>query len=384
MQKSYCIFSANYLPNVGGVERYTYYLAKKLIERGNHVTVVTSNVFSLPAHEVSEEGIEIYRLPCINLLNGRFPVLKPWGLFRKLHKELKAKPFDFFIVNTRFYVHSLYGVWLAHKKKTKGIVLEHGSAHLTIASGFWDTVGQAYEHLVTSRIKHYCKDFYGVSKTCVKWLAHFGIQAKGVLYNAVDLNEIDQLLKNKKRNFHQEYQIPPGQRVVTYTGRLVEEKGILSIVKAAEQLKNQNIHIFFAGDGPLYDTVKALDPKRFTALGRLTFEDVISLLEESDIFCLPSLSEGFCTSYLEAVACKVFCVCSLVGGIDEILTDASYGIALEGIGEQAVLTGLKQALDRTDWVQAAENAYSKLLDTGVTWDATVSKIINICESGGNL
>lgn len=41
------MFSANYLPNVGGVERYTYNLAKKLAQRGNNVIIVTSNVFCL-------------------------------------------------------------------------------------------------------------------------------------------------------------------------------------------------------------------------------------------------------------------------------------------------------------------------------------------------
>ena len=29
-----CIFSAQYFPNVGGVERYTYNLARKLLEKG--------------------------------------------------------------------------------------------------------------------------------------------------------------------------------------------------------------------------------------------------------------------------------------------------------------------------------------------------------------
>ena len=66
MGKKYCIFSAQYLPTVGGVERDTYTVAKKLIKKGNEVVVVTSNVDNLKEYEVTEEGIEIYRLPCIN------------------------------------------------------------------------------------------------------------------------------------------------------------------------------------------------------------------------------------------------------------------------------------------------------------------------------
>ena len=43
MSKHYCIFSAQYYPHVGGVERYTLYLSRKLIAAGNEVTIVTSN-----------------------------------------------------------------------------------------------------------------------------------------------------------------------------------------------------------------------------------------------------------------------------------------------------------------------------------------------------
>ena len=41
MSKHYCIFSAQYYPHVGGVERYTLYLSRKLIAAGNEVTIVT-------------------------------------------------------------------------------------------------------------------------------------------------------------------------------------------------------------------------------------------------------------------------------------------------------------------------------------------------------
>ena len=57
MGRHYVIFSALYLPNLGGVERFTYNLAKKLLAQGDQVTVVTSNVQGIQEHENSE-GIE--------------------------------------------------------------------------------------------------------------------------------------------------------------------------------------------------------------------------------------------------------------------------------------------------------------------------------------
>ena len=89
MKRRYCIFAAQYFPHLGGVERYTYNLAKKLIEAGDEVTVVTSNVQRIASYE-KMEGITVYRMPCINLLDGRYPVLKFNVDFRKIHPVLRG------------------------------------------------------------------------------------------------------------------------------------------------------------------------------------------------------------------------------------------------------------------------------------------------------
>lgn len=62
-KKSYCFFSAQYLPHMGGVENYTYHLAKELVRRGNKVTIVTSNVENVDLYEKKE-------LKCLEFLVG--------------------------------------------------------------------------------------------------------------------------------------------------------------------------------------------------------------------------------------------------------------------------------------------------------------------------
>ena len=106
MSKDYCIFSAQYYPHVGGVERYTLYLSRKLIAAGNKVTIVTSNTGNLSGDEI-QEGIQIYRLPCYDLLGGRYPVFKKNKEFKKVEKLIRMNQYDLVIINTRFYLHSL-------------------------------------------------------------------------------------------------------------------------------------------------------------------------------------------------------------------------------------------------------------------------------------
>ena len=44
MSHHYAIFSAQYLPHVGGVENFTANLAAQLVREGDQVTVVTSRL----------------------------------------------------------------------------------------------------------------------------------------------------------------------------------------------------------------------------------------------------------------------------------------------------------------------------------------------------
>ena len=87
MSKKYCIFSALYFPVDGEVERYTYYIAREIIKNGDKVTIVTSDLFDLPIHEIKDE-IEIYRVPSIPFMNGRLANLQSYVILSVCLKPL--------------------------------------------------------------------------------------------------------------------------------------------------------------------------------------------------------------------------------------------------------------------------------------------------------
>lgn len=102
-----CFFSAQYLPTVGGVERYTFNLAKRAVQAGHRVLVVTSALPGLPREETDENGIQIFRLPVWPLMNGRFPVLKPGRQLRAGLARIWAQNPDFCLINARFYLSKI-------------------------------------------------------------------------------------------------------------------------------------------------------------------------------------------------------------------------------------------------------------------------------------
>ncbi len=375
----YCIFSAQYLPHMGGVERYTYNLAKTLKEKGNNVIVVTSRIDDLPESEMMD-GIKVYRVPCINLLDGRYPVLKFWNKrYRIIKKKLKKYPIKFVLVNTRFYLHSLAGVKFGHKNGIKTVMVDHGTSHLSVHNKLFDKIGGWWEHIITWRDKRYCKDFYGVSLASCEWLEHFHIKAKGALYNALNMDEINGLIENSSKDVRKKHKIPENAKVIAFTGRLLEEKGIIPLISSVEKIckERDDVYLVLAGDGPLDEYVNEHKSDHIIPVGRLEYQDVISLLVESDIFCMPSFSEGFSTSVLEAVACNCYVVTTERGGSKEIIVSKDYGTIIKNNKEKLVYDALVEIIDDDSAREkACKNSYDKLINE-FTWEVTTDKVIKI-------
>ena len=378
--KKYCIFSAQYLPHMGGVERYTHNLAKKLIEDGNEVVVVTSNIYKLQEYE-RMDGIPVYRLPCWSLLEGRYPVLKMNSRFFKINKVLKNRNFEMIIVNTRFYPHSLYGMILARKMKSKCITLDHGTSHLSVHNKFLDFVGAIFEHTLTKVDQIFCKDYYGVSKACNEWLAHFHIKAKGVLYNSIDLEEVKTVQKNISELYRKKYDIPDKAIVITFTGRLLKEKGLPSLLNVVERINKErkDVYLFIAGDGDMGDEVKSRSNEQIIPVGRIDFEQIVALLTDSDIFCLPSFSEGFSTSILEAAACGCYILTTARGGARELLINDEYGCVIQNNDEELLYNALIETINNPEKRKRVIDLTYKRIEKCFTWEILSKQVERICE-----
>ncbi|MBQ6885584.1 MAG: glycosyltransferase family 4 protein [Clostridia bacterium] len=370
---NFCLFCANYLPNLGGVERYVYNLSKQLLKLGHSVTVVTSNVFDLPYYEVDENGIEIFRMPCYNFMKGRYPILNKNAKFKELDEKLSHKHFDLVVINARFYIHSLYAANFANKKRIKCITIEHGSTHLSVDNKILDFAVAHVEHFVTMLLKKKCKDYYAVSNAAGKWSEHFGIKSKGTLYNAVDIENIKQLEAKPVCDYKNELNIPDDATVIAFTGRLLKIKGVYELLDAYNALNRDDVYLIYAGDGPEMDELKKHSTNNIIFLGQVDFEHIISLLRQSDIYCLPSVSEGMSTSVLEAVATNTFVITTYNGGARELITSDEYGIITMGNSAQETKLAIEKALNKEYRSTACDNAYQKLLD-GFTWQKTAEKL----------
>ena len=123
--------------------------------------------------------------------------------------------------------------------------------------------------------------------------------------------------------------------------------------------------------------VKEHSSNHIIPLGRLSFESIIDMLVDSDIFCLPSFSEGFSTSVLEAVACGCYVITTERGGSKEMITSRDYGMIIKNNEQKRVYDALLQIVDNDgERRMACERCYDKLKNN-YTWDIVSDKVIEL-------
>lgn len=373
------IFGAHYIPHMGGVENYMYHLQRKLIDDGHHVTIVTSKEMGLSTEDVDNNGCVIYRLPSFLPMNGRYPIVRRCSRETKaILTKLSEQSYDLCLVNTRFYFISLLGIKFGSDHKIHTIVIDHGTSHLSVHNKILDYIGAKWEHHLTNVGMKYKPDYGAVSMASIEWLKHFNISGKYIFYNAIDPQEIEEARQKKIVNYRMEFHVPKDATVVSFTGRMLEEKGIPQLLQAAEELHKENykVHFFLAGDGPLLDMAvrETKDKDYIHTLGRLDKDHIIALLDSSDIFCLPSFSEGFSTSILEAAACHTYIITTFRGGSKELVCDPKYGCIIKDNSIEMLLPALKNAIEHpTECKEAAEACYNRVMEK-FTWEQTAKAV----------
>lgn len=371
------IFTALYPPHIGGVERYAQNISYALNRLGHKVTVVTSALYKDPGI-TTENGILILRFPCLSIMNGRLPIIWKDRTFRKMEKKLKVNNYDFCMINTRFYPLSLYAAYYTFHMGIKNFVLDHGSAHLSFGNPVLDFLENIYEHSITWIIKKYCHSFYGVSRDSELFLQHFHILSKGVLHNAIDVNEIEQIAGNTYYDVRKIYQIPEDSVIISYIGRLVCRKGVLELNNAVSKLIDQypQLYLIYAGDGELESRLAKEKSSHTILLGKLEHDKAIKLMKQSNIFCLPSETEGFSTTILEAGACKTFIITTATGGSKELIENEEYGMLIDNNNPFTIMKAIKKALDMgsNHRRNTEENCYEKIKGN-YSWEQVAKKIV---------
>ena len=150
----------------------------------------------------------------------------------------------------------------------------------------------------------------------------YGIDASKVVtvHNAVEFDS--------RKNGHDEQKTVP-EKVVTFLGRITFQKGPDYFVEAANMVlqKYNNVRFVMAGSGDMLNRIikrvaelQISDKFHFT--GFLKGNDVNRMFLQSDVYVMPSVSEPFGISPLEAMRANVPVIISKQSGVAEVLNHA--------------------------------------------------------------
>ena len=131
-----------------------------------------------------------------------------------------------------------------------------------------------------------------------------------------------------------------------YVGRLSEEKGVRTLLKAAAQLPHE---LRIAGGGPLADELKAIYAhcNQIKFLGHLDAQAVASLLSQAKFSILPSeWYENNPLGVIESLCAGTPVVGAEIGGIPELI-EPDTGITFASGNAQALATAIHMAMSRT-------------------------------------
>jgi glycosyltransferase involved in cell wall biosynthesis len=163
-------------------------------------------------------------------------------------------------------------------------------------------------------------------------------------------------------------------KIVTFLGRITWQKGPKYFIKAAYKVlqKMDNVRFVMAGSGDLMEEMvkyvaklKIADKFHFT--GFLKGDDVYRMFALSDLYIMPSVSEPFGISPLEASQSNVPVIISRQSGVSEVITyaikvdywdidaisDAIYGILTYPSLEKHLKQNGKDEVNNLRWTDVA-------------------------------
>ncbi len=173
------------------------------------------------------------------------------------------------------------------------------------------------------------------------------------------------------------------EKTVLFVGRLTRQKGPEKFLDIAAKVleKNPDVRFVMAGVGEYFRNLLEQSSyknigNRFHLTGFLNQEKLRYLLSVSDVYCMPSVSEPFGLSAVEAAQFGIPCVISKQSGVAEVLSGAlKFDYWDVNKAASNILNLLNDPILRDKVVDDAYNNLEK-----ISWDISAKKVIEAYET----
>lgn len=368
-----CIVLPHFYPYVGGGEKMFYDLAKELVQRGHKVRVIARNVGEeYLGHKVVDE-IEVWYCPWKSHFGHPIP--------RISDIEEHIKWCD--VVHTSIFTTAAPVSRLAkkyHKPSILTVYEVRGTKWFWVENFVKACAFYAYEQYV-------CRQrfdiYHSISEATKKdYLKFCGKKEVCTVYLANEMNP--ELGKHAAINLHEYFEVEKNMRLFLFYGRPGQTKGIDIYEKAIKRLKNQGIDLsrvkfcFILGAEPVElraKFVKLIHEEQLDDVvlikESLPREELSGCILQADYVVVPSVTEGFGFSALEACQMGKHIIYSDGGSLPEVVYGKCLGF------ENRNDTDLADKLQRI--VQKGDEAFDNIGEKKFTYDRMINGIIRLYE-----
>lgn len=307
---------------IGGAEKLLLNVVNRQVER-HTVHLIYLKPISDLISKVDKRAI-IKRIP-FNFLTSRNLV----SYYKKHNPD---------IIHTHLGHADILGLWAAKKSKAKVFCTMH---NIYFKQDFSDKIFfKIYKFLFLKRLPK--SNVISISKSVENHVINklsVPNHRSFLLYNAIEPKNC--IKKTSTDCIH-----------LLFVGRLEKQKSIKTLLKAIQYLKGdkieQNFKLTIVGDGSLKKQLLGL-VNDFKINELITFtgkqESVDEFYEESDIFVLPSIWEGFGIVILEAFRAKLAVVASNIEGPAELISHEENGLLFEPQNHIQLAENLKMLIE---------------------------------------
>ena len=206
-------------------------------------------------------------------------------------------------------------------------------------------------------------------------------------YNGIDTSQFH---PQPPRRMEALREATPGARaestlVIGVVCALRPEKGLPTLMEAFARIRAERpgVRLAIIGSGPVLPALETLRAELHLGESCLfvpSTRDVVPWLRSIDIFVLPSLSEAFSNSLMEAMACGCAAIASRVGGNPELVSEGVTGLLFTPSDAGSLQQALRTLIDKPETRTAFAAAGAEMIRTRFSREAAAAAMSTIYDS----
>jgi glycosyltransferase involved in cell wall biosynthesis len=161
---------------------------------------------------------------------------------------------------------------------------------------------------------------------------------------------------------------PKTEGTITYIGRLESVKGVDDFLAAAVTVKKSHPQLRIQVVGWYKEGHPLVSQYDRDAVFLGLRHDIPTILRETDVFVLPSYSEGLSNALMEAMASGCACIATDVGGNRFLLQNGISGFLFPPGDREALAAHVRRLLDDPAKCRAMGEAARKRIEQTFSWD----------------